>query len=213
MELHIGTGYDGNTRTVAMIVGHFARRIENHLQDLWLNISTNGTAQAESAGHVHYATVSYTCTQSVLSKLDLSDKDTFVDVGCGKGRVVCLAAKQKVAEVIGIEYSPNLASIAERNIGSLKGRRSPARILCQPAETSDYSDATVLYFFNPFEASLLDLVLCKIQADTLGRPMRMAFVMESEKQRDVFCCHSWLTCYDRYKDEDMHSVAFYRSHC
>lgn len=77
------------------------------------------------------------------------------------------------------------------------------------AEDFDYSGSSVLYFFNPFEASLLDSVLQKARADRDGKPVRMAFVMESSEQREVFASHSWLTCYERFEDIDQHMVAFY----
>jgi hypothetical protein len=39
----------------------------------------------------------------------------------------------------------------------------------------------------------------------------MAFVMESVGHKDVFSRHEWLTCYERFEDEDKHIVAFYRT--
>jgi len=162
-------------------------------------------------GHVFYATVNYTSTRQLLRKLCLSAEDIFVDVGCGKGRVVCLAARHKIGQAVGIEYSEALAAIAEKNIRNLRGRPSAADIICQSAEDADYSNATVLYFFNPFEPPLLDAVLGKIQADRHGKTTRMAFVMESPAQRQVFSKHSWLACYDRFEDPDKHPVALYRT--
>jgi hypothetical protein len=141
----------------------------------------------------------------------LEKGDTFIDVGCGKGRVLCLVAKHDICQAIGIEYSPERARMAERNVSQLRGRKAPAKILCQAAEEADYSQATVLYFFNPFDPSILDAVLGKIREDRQGRPTRIAYVAESEGHRDVFSSHSWLTCYERFEDDDKHVVAFYRA--
>jgi len=141
----------------------------------------------------------------------LNGSDTFIDVGCGKGRVVCLAARHRIKRAVGIEYSSVRAQIARRNIAQLRGRKSPAAIRCQSAEEADYSDATVLYFFNPFEASLLDTVLHKVQSDCRGRAIRVAFVMESEAQRSVFSRHDWLACGERFVDDDGHVVALYNT--
>lgn len=186
------------------------RRIENRWRDWRLGIATCGTAPAESLDHVYYATVSYSCTEPVLQKLVLRETDTFVDVGCGKGRVVCLAAMKNVGQVVGIEYSRTLVNIARQNIDRLRGRKSAVKIISERAESADYSEATVLYFFNPFEPSLLESVLLKIRSDRQRRAIRMAFVMESQAQKDVFALQEWLTCYDRFQDKDGHQVAFYR---
>ncbi len=193
------------------VLRHSAQRATNHLQDLWLGISTTGTAPAELPGHVYYATVTYSCTRSVLRKLNLTEADTFADVGCGKGRVVCLAARHNIQRAIGIEYSSMRADVAKRNVTRLRGRRADAKILCQAAEETDYTDVTALYFFNPFEPPLLDSVLNKIRSDRQGRATRMAFVMESVGHREVFSLHEWLTCYERFEDGDKHIVAFYRT--
>lgn len=194
-----------------MFLNNLGRSLKSRANDLRLNIATGGTAPAESAGHVYYATISYRCIQSLLDLLDLSHEDRFVDVGCGKGRVVCLAARRRLSQVIGVEYSTALASEAKRNCERMRGRKSPVQIYCMPAEDFDYSDSSVLYFFNPFEASLLDSVLQKARADRRNGPLRMAFVMESPAQRDVFARHSWLSCYNRFEDIDHHIVAFYQS--
>lgn len=103
------------------------------------------------------------------------------------------------------------ADAAKRNVTRLRGRRADAKILCQAAEETDYTDVTALYFFNPFEPPLLDSVLNKIRSDRQGRATRMAFVMESVGHREVFSLHEWLTCYERFEDGDKHIVAFYRT--
>lgn len=194
-----------------MFLHGLARSIRGRVNDMRLNISTAGTAPAESDGHVYYATISYRCIQALLDRLQLSPNDRFVDVGCGKGRVVCLAARQCVSMVTGIEYSQALVNDARRNALKLRGKRSPVTIAHSPAEEFDYSDSSVLYFFNPFEAPILNTVLHKARADRAGSPLRMAFVMESRAQRDVFSEHTWLSCYDRFEDIDHHMVALYRT--
>lgn len=188
-----------------------ANKLYNYAYDALLGISTSGIVPAERDNHIYYATVGYAYTIPVISRLGLTESDTFVDVGCGKGRVLCLAARHSIRQAIGVEYSGSLAATARRNADQLRGRVSPILVVCTAAENYDYSEATVLYFFNPFEAPLLDQVLGKIRTDRARRPLRLAFVMESEAQRRVFTNHSWLSCYDRYIDEEGRPVAFYQS--
>ena len=52
----------------------------------------------------YYATVPYRAIFRILTFLSLKPSDVFVDLGCGKGRVVCCAATYDIAEAIGIEY-------------------------------------------------------------------------------------------------------------
>lgn len=194
-----------------LTVSGSARAIVNRFEDSRLGISTTGLVPAEREGHLHYATVDYPGTRAVLKKLELGPRDVFIDVGCGKGRVVCLAARGRIREAIGVEYSAALARVAEQNAARLRGKRATIRIAAQSAETMDYAGATAIYFFNPFEAPILDEVLAKIEADTGGRNLRMAFVMESDAQRAVFARHDWLACHERWQDRAGHPVAFYRT--
>ncbi len=43
----------------------------------------------------------------------------FIDIGCGKGRVVLLASEYAFREVVGVELNPQLASVARRNLQSV----------------------------------------------------------------------------------------------
>jgi predicted RNA methylase len=41
---------------------------------------------------------------------------TFVDLGSGKGRVLIVAAMYPFKRIIGVEYSPDLATVCRRNL-------------------------------------------------------------------------------------------------
>ncbi len=182
------------------MVRNLRTRLKNLSQEWLLGISTRGFAPAPRPDAVHYATISYSDTREVLRRLDLQPTDTFVDVGAGKGRVLCLAAQHRVRQVIGIEYSSELVSIARRNVSHMRGKQSPVEVHLGAAEDFDYSAASVLYFYNPFEANVLDVVLHKLSVDRAGKPLRLAFVLETAEQRAVFLKHEWLKCYVRWDD-------------
>jgi histone methylation protein DOT1 len=185
--------------------------LTNFMEDWRLGILTRGIVPTDKPGAVHYATVGYNETRKVLRRLDLKPADTFVDVGAGKGRVLCLAAQHKVQEAIGLEHAPELAQIARRNVSQMRGRQSAAKVCVEAAEDFDYSSVTVLYFFAPFQPYVTDAVLRKLATDSAGRPLRLAFVMESQEQRAVFLEHKWLECYARWTDGEGHPVGFYRT--
>jgi SAM-dependent methyltransferase len=186
-----------------------ARRLTNLAHEWLLGISTRGVAPAENSLGVHYATVDYVDIKSILQELDLKPTDVLVDIGSGKGRVVCLAARRRLGRIVGVEYSRTLSELARVNVARLRGRRTPIDLQTMAAEDYDYSDATVLYLFNPFEAEILDTVLKKVRHDRGDRPVRIAFVMESPAQKSVFDIHTWLGCKRRWTDRAGHTVALY----
>ena len=57
---------------------------------------------------------------------------TFIDFGCGKGKVLLLAAELPFQRIIGIEFSPALARVAEENLKSYRGKRrcSNVQVTC-----------------------------------------------------------------------------------
>jgi hypothetical protein len=194
---------------------HLFSRIENTVEDYRLGIRAGGTAQTSKPGAVYYASISHKLTREVLDRLKLSADDAFIDIGCGKGRVLAISATYPVESIVGVEYEPALAKMARVNIA----RQDHPRISVWQgaAEDFDYSKITVAYAFNPVEPDVLDLILAKINQDRMNlaanrrRSFRMAYVMESLEQRAVFASHSWLDRYDSFTNSGGHAISLYRS--
>ena len=68
------------------------RKLGNLAEEWRVGIATAGVETTRHRpGATYYATVDYAQTNRVLRRLDLQTSDTFVEVGAGKGRVLCLA--------------------------------------------------------------------------------------------------------------------------
>jgi hypothetical protein len=152
-----------------------------------------------------YASVDYARIRKVLAALTLTPND--VGVGCGRGRVVCCAARYNCAQVLGVE----LCADARSNAAHMRGRKSSISIHEGAAQEFDYHGATTLYFFNPFGAATLDKVLCKLRNDLAGAPVRLAFVNIASFTSEVFSRHDWLQLQDIWpsQGEGVHPAAFY----
>lgn len=91
---------------------------------------------------------------------------TFVDVGCGKGRVLMLASRHAFARVIGVDPASNLCRAAEQNILYWKARwpdTVPIEVWCDDASRLDWPEGPlVLYLYNPFDDKTLDRMLRKL---------------------------------------------------
>ncbi|MBH5401881.1 class I SAM-dependent methyltransferase [Bradyrhizobium sp. CNPSo 4010] len=194
---------------------HFLSKITDAVEDFRLGIRAGGIATTNKPGAVYYATIRHNLIREVLDRLRLSMDDDFIDIGCGKGRVLAIAATYPVGSILGIEYEPALVDIAKLNVS----RQAHPRIGVWQgaAEDFDYSKATVAYAFNPVEPDVLDLILAKIDRDRINVPFgmrrsfRLAFVMESPAQRAIFASHSWLERYDGFTNSAGQVASFYRS--
>ena len=82
---------------------------------------------------------------------------TFIDLGCGKGRTLILAAREGFKSVMGVEFSPQLAAIARQNIARVG---ASAEVIECDASRYEFSDGNLLiYMYHPFGSPVLDAVI------------------------------------------------------
>lgn len=161
-----------------------------------------------------YATMSYLEIMSILRSLSLKSSDVFVDLGCGKGRVLYCASRFQVQEIIGVEINKVLCDIAERNARKLRGKKSRIKIINVSAEGFDYRRGTVYYLFNPFDVSTLSSVLTKIEQSARLHPRKIRIVYVNPVHEFLLRKSGCLEIYDRwkrgYKIAVMAEVSFWR---
>ncbi len=116
---------------------------------------------------------------SVLRAMRPEDS-VLVDIGCGKGRVLLLAAQHGFQEVRGLEFARDLCEIAHRNWTAFQaatGTRTTCRII--QADVTEYviqPDETVFFLFNPFDEVVLSKVLANLAASLHKAPRRILLV-------------------------------------
>ena len=122
-------------------------------------------------------------TYRVLFKLfeaiNFGPGDCLVDYGCGRGRVMCIAARMNVARVAGVEINPDSAAWAKRNLENLRGRKVVDwSVEAGSAADFDCSGGTVFYFYNPFGGALFTSVIGKVRASAAqsGKPVRIVYI-------------------------------------
>jgi SAM-dependent methyltransferase len=115
---------------------------------------------------------------------------SFLDYGSGKGRVLLLASRLPFRRVVGVEYSPELHRIAERNLHSRRfvSRRSgPVDSICIDAvRYSIPEEPIVLYFFNPFERPIMKIVRDNVVRSYEDNPRSMVVIYYLPLYSDVW---------------------------
>jgi SAM-dependent methyltransferase len=106
---------------------------------------------------------------------------TFVDLGAGKGRALLLASRLPFRRLVGVEFSPELTAVGERNVASWRARTPGCpeiELRCQDAATYDFPDEPLLvYMYNPFEEPLMLEVLGNLRASLQRSPRRVVLVL------------------------------------
>jgi SAM-dependent methyltransferase len=133
-------------------------RLINAVSERWydrrLGIRTRGyialPADYAAPGRCEYEPVEYRQLLPMLSRLPAGREDTFLDYGCGLGRVVVAAARRPYRSVVGVERVPDFAATARENVRRARGLRCrDVRVIEADATEFDLPDCvTVLHFFN-----------------------------------------------------------------
>jgi SAM-dependent methyltransferase len=137
--------------------------------------SKNKLAGVEYQSH-HPAVTRFSLTALAIRHEDY----TFIDVGCGKGRVLLLASEFPFRKIVGLELAPSLAQIAKQNLQTYRrARRGCSRIEVITGDALEYElepEPQVLYFYSPFLAATLDQFAERIEY-SLQRSPRDLLVM------------------------------------
>lgn len=158
-------------------------RVRNAAVDAWLGVNTRGVAPTSVEDGCQCATLDYASIDRVLDELGTSEEDVIVDVGCGRGRVVCALARRRVREVVGVEGDADIARACAENVDRMRARgRVRAGAVSVMAALADAADvdpvwrrATALYFFAPFGGATLRRVLAAVRRSASG-PVRVVYV-------------------------------------
>ena len=101
---------------------------------------------------------------------------TFVDYGCGAGRVLILAAEARFGNVWGVELSHRLLALCRRNVEGYQRRHPEVDIHiveCDAAHWSPPMEANVFFCFDPFNSYVYERVVERIKASLRERPRRI----------------------------------------
>jgi SAM-dependent methyltransferase len=118
--------------------------------------------------------------ERLMQVLRLPTDGGFVDFGCGKGRVLIMAAEYGFQRVTGVEFSEELCGAARANVAAfLSHSETSPDIRVFHMDAADYEvqrDDTVFYFFNPFDATVLERVVGQIVASLELVPRKASII-------------------------------------
>ena len=118
----------------------------------------------------------------VFSDIDFSEPHGFLDLGCGKGYVMTVAASYPFSRIGGVEYTKELCAICRKNLRILKMDRVEV-FNCDAKLFDGYEDYDVFYFCNPFDETILSVVAQKIMETHRDRPCRLYYLNPHQEER------------------------------
>jgi len=103
-------------------------------------------AQGKPALDVPYEPTSNTITQEMLRIANVTSSDMVYDLGCGDGRIVIMAAKERKARGVGVDLDPARIRESKENARSA-GVAHLIRFVEQNLFDANISDATVVMLY------------------------------------------------------------------
>jgi hypothetical protein len=185
------------------------------LNDSYLNIATDGaiaesrqptrpwpldevTERACNADNHLYCSPDYWHLRKVLGVLRPARTEVVYDIGSGKGRFLCLAARYPVRRCIGLELREDLCEISRENLEHVRGRRAEFEIRCGDAATANVDEGTIYFLYNPFGPETLRAVLENIRLSVSENPRNVRLVYYNPVYESVLTEFGWLQSYHQF---------------
>ena len=136
-----------------------------------------------------YEAVNFYMLEKLLKAFrDMSSETSIVDLGCGKGRAMVVAAHFGFKKLVGIDFANELCLEAARNMERTKLSINDIEWKVIHANVLDYSiepgDA-VFFMFNPFAENTVSTFLDKLEASYAQHPRKTWFLYASPQHAAV----------------------------
>lgn len=111
-----------------------------------------------------------------------------IDYGCGRGRILAVAAAYPFTGIAGIEFSPSLCAEAKKNLQRIP-HSNGAEILIHCMNAEDYkvqSDDVVFTFFNPFDEQVMVPVVRNLLQSVKESPREIFVIYFNPTEKEIF---------------------------
>jgi SAM-dependent methyltransferase len=118
-------------------------------------------------------------SRRVLRDLRPGSSDVLIDLGCGKGQILLIAAMLPLERVVGIDLDEELVSSAKRNIELARPHLKARTVECLARNVLDHpfdDDSTIVFMFNPFIGNTFRTAVSRIFESHDRRPRTLHII-------------------------------------
>ncbi len=136
-----------------------------------------------------YMPVSYFLLEEIFKQLPNTCRNHFLDLGCGKGRALCLSAHAGFKQITGVDFAKALCdqSLANLVLTKLQLPDFEFTVINNDAfyyEISD--DVDCIFFFNPFDEIILSGVVKNISESLQNKPRKIHIIYVNPLFKELF---------------------------
>ena len=169
---------------------------------------------------ISHATIYMPASYDLLEELFLQLKELavqpsmhFLDIGCGKGRALCMAAHNGFSKLTGIDISKELCADAVSNLALTKQKflDLDSTIINNDAFYFDIpTDVDCIFLFNPFDELIMSGVVKNIKDSTRKKPREIVIVYVNPLHKELFTKAGFRETYHSKKMQYLEAVILTR---
>jgi len=144
--------------------------------------------------NLDHASIYQACNYYILEKGfdylgSINENKNIIDLGCGKGRAMIVAAHYGFQNITGIEFARALCLSAENNIREIRKIYPSVKfnIICD--DVINYKiekDQTVFFFFNPFDEVIMLKVVKNILSSFKENERKIYIMYANPVHKEIF---------------------------
>lgn len=132
----------------------------------------------------------------LLKRFHISNRDNYLDIGCGKGLSMYYASKFGFDRIDGLDYSRHLTHIATQNAKILNDKRFHI-YNCDARYFEHYDEYNFFFINNPFSAEIMEQVVCSLIKSYYNKKRRIVVLYQFPFSINVFTKHGFRIIYDK----------------
>ncbi len=166
------------------------RKYKLHSTDV-IEINKLKITGIDTSNSNEYMPSNYVLLERVFEQLNQYEHNhTFLDMGCGKGRTLLVAAHFGFKKLIGVEFIASLCEQAQKEINAIAHLFPSASFQIKCTDAAEYfipDDVQTIFFYNPFNEKIMDRVIQNILAslDRVKRTLYIIYLSPLYKQKFI----------------------------
>ena len=168
-------GINWNWRIAYIIIGQEINGEKKY------NIATTGADELKSLSKkgidtshaTMYMPISYMLIEEIFRQIPSTSKKHFLDIGCGKGRAMCVAAHNGCNTITGVDFSKDLCEDALANLKRTKEQFPALQYAVITKDAMNFeipADVDCIFLFNPFDVVIMGAVVSNIMESIQDHP-------------------------------------------
>ncbi len=136
-----------------------------------------------------YMPASYDLLEAVFQRVGIATFNHFIDIGCGKGRALCVAAYSGVKKLTGVELSREFCEVTKSNLSKVKKRIPKIEYTIKHNDAFYFdipNDADCIFMFNPFDDVIMSGVIENIEQSLEENPREITIIYFNPTQQHLF---------------------------